>query len=179
MAHNQYHGVAVLGGAEAKLLAVDLQHNDKAGIFALHKASTCALELCRVADNGWHGVAIHGQRIKDTLEAPSAVTIKRSDICRNGGLACHVNEPELAPRIRLDKHTRHTGFSDTPATPGRWSEQGADDDMRLSIDAWLAPLGLEALAAAFCHGAIQTRCMLRALLSSTYRCVRICMFVDR
>ncbi len=98
---NEYHGVLVSGGGEAVLLRVDIYKNKRAGVFVLHEQSCCSLDVCRVTDNGWHGMAFHYEQ----AALPKSLKVKRSDLKQNSGEALNVNSAALVSRVRVDADT--------------------------------------------------------------------------
>jgi len=136
---NEFHGVLVSGGGEAVLLGVDIMSNSRCGIFVLHEQSCCSLNVCRVTDNGWHGIAFHNEQ----AALPKSLKVKRSDLRQNSGEALNVNSAALVSRVCVDADTLRTlnerrNFSD------------------VQIGAWLALIGLDNLESLFTRSEVFT-----------------------
>ncbi len=84
---NTAFGLHVLGGGALRVRGCDVRHNGQSGVHVLHRGSACALDTCRISDNGWYGVCV--QKLLD--ETPADVSISRCLLRRNLRGAVHAH----------------------------------------------------------------------------------------
>jgi hypothetical protein len=144
--HNSAFGLHVIGGAALRARGCDIRFNEQSGVHVAHAGSTCALDTCRVSDNGWYGVFAH----KVFGEVPGDVTVTQSLVRRNarGSVRFHAGCHVLVER----SWGVYDGASLTPEQLrlGGNSAAAADaeeDDDR--VGDWLAQMGLRRLEPLF------------------------------
>jgi hypothetical protein len=138
---NAAFGLHVLGGGALRARGCDVRHNGQSGVHVLHRGSACALDTCRISDNGWYGVCAQ----KLLGEAPADVSLSLCLLRRN------LRGAASAPPDRPLRTARCRGLDDPPPADdaAAAADAAADPDAEgdgAAAKEWLEHMGLRGLA---------------------------------